>query len=120
MKWLIAVMVCALVPALAQAQDVTRSAPQQSTEPNYGTGRDAGTGPGGQEIRPGSPDGDAPSASAGELTRKSVERRVLGLPVNAVLLIAAVILGLLALGGLVLPNARRRRQARGGGTYGRP
>ena len=119
MRWVIAVMLCALVPALAQAQDVTRSTPQQSSEPNYGTGRDSDTGPGGQELRPGSPDGDAPSASAGELTRKSVERRVLGLPVNAALLIAALILGLLALAGLVLPSARRRRQARGGGTYGR-
>jgi hypothetical protein len=120
MKWLIAVMVCALVPALAQAQDVTRSTPQQSSEPNYGTGRDPGTGPGGQELRPGSPDGDAPSASAGQLTRGSIERRVLGLPVSTALMIAAVILALLAVAGLVLPAARHRRQARGGGTYGRP
>src|SRR5258705_6353680 len=65
MRWLMAVMLCALVPALAQAQDVTRSAPQQASEPNYGTGRDQGTGPAGQEIRPGSAEGDAPSASAG-------------------------------------------------------
>lgn len=120
MRSLIAVMLCVLVPALAQAQDAKRSAPQQSSEPNYGTGRNAGTGPGGQELRPGSPDGDAPSASAGRLANDPVERRILGLPVNAVLLISAVILGLLALAGVVLPSARRRRQARGGGTYGRP
>jgi hypothetical protein len=120
MRWLIAVMLCALVPALAQAQDATRSTPQQSSEPNYGTGPDRGTGPGGQEVRPGSAQGDMPSASAGRLTGAPVERRVLGLPVNAALLIAAVILGILALAGLVLPSARRRRQARGGGTYGRP
>ncbi len=61
-----------------------------------------------------------PSASAGRLARDPVERRVLGLPVTAALVIAAVILGLLAIAGLVLPGARRRRQARGGGTYDRP
>ena len=118
MRWLIAVMVCTLVPALAQAQDVKRSTPQQASEPNYGTGRDQGTGPAGQEVRPGSAEGDAPSASAGRLARDPVERRILGLPVTAVLVIAAAILGLFALAGLVLPNARRR-QARGRGTYGR-
>jgi len=118
MRWLIAVMVCALMAALAQAQEVTRSTPQQASEPNYGTGRDQGTGPAGQEIRPGSAEGDAPSASAGRLARDPVERRILGLPVTAVLVIAAAILGLFALAGLVLPNARRR-QARGRGTYGR-
>jgi hypothetical protein len=120
MRWLIAVMLCALVPAVAQAQDAKRPAPEQSSQPNYGTGRDRGTGPEGQEVRPGSPRGDMPSASAGRLTRDPVERRVLGLPVTAALVIAAVILGLLAIAGLVLPSARRRRQARGGGTYGRP
>ena len=51
--------------------------------------------------------------------RDPVERRILGLPVTAVLVIAVVILGLFALAGLILPRARRRRQARGGGTYGR-
>jgi hypothetical protein len=120
MRWWVAVALCALVPALAQAQESKRSAPQQASEPNYGTGTNAGTGPGGQELRPGSADGDMPSASAGRIARDPVERRLLGLPVTAALLIAAVILGLLALAGFVLPSARRRRQARGGGTYGRP
>jgi len=119
MRWLIAVMLCALVPALAQAQAAVRPTPQQASEPNFGTGRDQGTGPGGQEIRPGSAEGDAPSASAGQLARDPVERRILGLPVTAVLVIAAVILGLFTLAGLILPSARRRRQARSGGTYGR-
>jgi hypothetical protein len=118
MKWLIAVTLCALLPAVAQGQAVTRSTPQQGSEPNYGTAPDQGTGPGGQEIREGNADGDMPSASAGRLMADPVERRVLGLPVTAVLLIAAVILGLLALAGFVVPGARRRRQARGGGTYG--
>ena len=119
MRWLIAVMLCALAPALGQAQETTRATPQQGSEPNYGTGRNQGTGPGGQEIRPGSAEGDAPSASAWRLARDPVEQRILGLPVTAVLVIAAVILGLFTLAGRVLPNARRRRRARGGGAYGR-
>jgi hypothetical protein len=118
MRWLIAVVVLVLVPALAQGQE-KRPAPQQGSEPNYGTRPDAGTGPGGQEVRPGSPEGDAPSASAGRLAREPVQRRIFGLPVTAVLVIAAVILGLFALAGLVLPSARRRARARGNGTYGR-
>ncbi len=119
MKWLIAVMLCALVPGVIQAQDARRPAAEQASEPNYGTRPDRGTGPGAQEIRPGSPQGDMPSASAGRLATDPVERRVLGLPVNAVLVIAAVIVALVAVAGLALPSARRRRQARGGGTYGR-
>jgi len=119
MRWLVAVMLCALAPAIAQAQDAKRPAPERASEPNYGTRPDRATGPGGQEIRPGSPQGDMPSASAGRLERDPVERRVLGLPVNAALVIAAVIVALLAIAGLTLPSARRRRQARGGGTYGR-
>ena len=74
MRWLIAVTLLALVPALAGAQDTKRLAP---------------------------------------------ERRILGLPVTAVLVIAAVILGIVALAGLVLPRARPAARARGHGTYGR-
>src|SRR5438874_13529888 len=77
MRWLIVATLCALVPTLAQAQGVPRSAPQQSSEPNYGTAPDQSTGPAGQEIRPGSPAGDAPSASAGRLATDPVERRIL-------------------------------------------
>ena len=119
MRWLIAFTLLALVPALADAQDAKRPAPERSSEPNYGTGRDSGTGPGGQEIRPGSSEGDAPSASAGRIAKEPVERRILGLPVTAVLVIAAVILGIVALTGLVLPRARRGTRTRGNGTYGR-
>jgi hypothetical protein len=119
MKWLIAVALMVLVPALADAQETKRPAPERSSEPNYGTRPDSSTGPGGQEIRPGSPDGDAPSASAGRIAKEPVERRILGLPVKAVLVIAALILGIVALAGLVVPNSRRRARARGNGTYGR-
>src|SRR5436190_13582284 len=108
MRWLVTVMLVALIPALSAAQEATRSAPQQGTEPNYGTARDVDTGPGGQEIREGSPDGDSPSASAGRIARQPVERRILGLPVDALLVISAVVLGLVALAGLVVPRTRRR------------
>jgi hypothetical protein len=118
MRWLIAVALLAVVPALAHAQDARRPAPEQSSEPNYGTAPAPGTGPGGQEVRPGSRDGDAPSASAGQVARDPLQRRILGLPVTAALVIAAVILGIVALAGLVVPRARRRARARGNGTYG--
>jgi hypothetical protein len=117
MRWLIAVALLAVLPALAHGQDARRPAPERSSEPNYGTAPGPGTGPGGQEIRPGSPGGDAPSASAG-VARNPVQRRILGLPVTAALVIAAVILGIVALAGLVVPRARRRARARGNGTYG--
>jgi len=77
-----------------------------------------GAQPNSNEVRPGSRDGDAPSAAAGEIVGKP-GRRVLGLPVNAVLVIAAVLMVLLVVGGVVIPSAGRRQRARGGGTYGR-
>lgn len=70
------------------------------------------------EVRPGSPEGDQPSAAAGELRRKDKARRIFGLPVMAAVLIGVVIVGMLALAGAMLPGARRREKARGGGTYG--
>lgn len=118
MRRLIAVTLLALVPVFAHAQDEKRPAPQQGTAPNYGTREGAGTGPGGQEIRPGNRDGDAPSASAGEITRTPVQRRIFGMPLPAVLMISAMLVGLLALAAFVLPNTRRRSRARGTGTFG--
>jgi hypothetical protein len=112
-----AVTLLALVPTFAQAQEEKRPAPHQGSAPNYGTGQDAGTGPSGQEVRPGSPDGDSPSASAGRTVRQSSERRIFGMPLPAVLVITAVILGLLALAGFIVPSARRRLRARGNGSY---
>jgi hypothetical protein len=89
-------------------------------------GRDAGgqdpvqhgAQPNPHEVRPGSPDGDSPSATAGELVRREEARRVLGLPVNAVLVIAGVLLALLGLAGVLIPYTRRETRARGNGTYG--
>ena len=71
-----------------------KSAVQHGAQPNPG------------EVRAPSRDGDSPSASAGDLLPRP-ERRIFGLPTNAALVIAAV-------GGLMIPRARRRRfQMRG-------
>jgi hypothetical protein len=77
-----------------------------------------GTQPNAGEVRPGNRDGDQPSASAGELKPRTAQR-IFGLPVTAALIIAAAIIAIVALAGLVVPQ-RRRRVARGNGTYGRP
>lgn len=71
------------------------------------------------EVRPGNRDGDAPSASAGNVVARS-ETRIFGLPVTAAMLLGAVLLTLLVVAGVAIPAARRRDRARGGGTYGRP
>ena len=76
-----------------------------------------GSQPNAGEVRPPSPDGDSPSASAGTL-REQQARRIFGLPVMSALIIGAFIVVLLALAGFVVPSARRRA-ARGNGTYGR-
>ena len=76
-----------------------------------------GAQPNPAEVRPGSRDGDAPSAAAGDLVTKP-GRRVFGLPVTTVLVIAGLLLGLVAVAGVAIPAASRRRRARGGGTYG--
>lgn len=76
-----------------------------------------GAQPNPDEVRPGSRDGDAPSAASGEIVRKP-SHRVLGLPVSTALVIAGVLVVLIILAGLVIPGAGRRQRARGGGTYG--
>jgi hypothetical protein len=76
-----------------------------------------GEQPNAAEVRPGNRDGDAPSAAAGELLPRP-GRRVLGLPVDAALIIAGVLVVLALFAGIVIPGARRRDRARGGGTYG--
>ena len=78
-----------------------------------------GAQPNPEEVRPGSRDGDAPSAAAGDLVAKPA-RRILGLPITTVLVVGAVLLALVVAAGVLIPEASRRRRARGGGTYGRP
>jgi hypothetical protein len=76
-----------------------------------------GAQPNPEEVRPGSPEGDRPSATAGEHVRPEEARRVLGLPVNAVLILAGVLLALLVVAGVLLPRTRHGGRARGNGTY---
>ena len=71
-------------------------------------------------VRPGSRDGDQPSAAAGDLVRQDRDRRVFGLPVSTALVIGGALVALLVLAGTIIPRARRRREAQGGGTYGPP
>ena len=91
---------------------VTAPAKDDKTPVEHGSRPDPGA------VRPGSPDGDQPSAAAGDLVRSSRDRRVFGLPVNAALVIGGVLVLLFVIAGTVVPRARRRRQAQGGGTYG--
>jgi hypothetical protein len=114
MTTLLFVVLLVLAPALAEAQATggsegkkeDGSAVQHGSQPNPG------------EVRPGSREGDTPSASAGTVVRDPVERRILGLPVAAAMTIAGVLIVLAIIGGVVIPRSRRRQQARGGGTYG--
>jgi len=121
---LAAVVVTAPAAAIAQP-----SRPAAGVNQEQGSPGSAGPGPGvvqrgGQpnpaEVRPGSPDGDQPSAAAGRLVRDPGARRVLGLPVNTALVIGGILMALLVLAWIVIPAARRENRARGGGTYGGP
>jgi hypothetical protein len=76
-----------------------------------------GAQPNAGEVRPGTRDGDYPSASSGELRTREAQR-IFGLPVTTALVIAAAIIAIVAIAGFVVPESRRRR-ARGNGTYGR-
>ena len=98
-------------PAVAQivppAAKGDREPVQHGAQPNPG------------EVRPGTAEGDHPSAAAGDLVTRR-ERRILGLPVTTTLVLGGLVLALLVVAGVVIPGANRRRRARGGGTYGRP
>jgi hypothetical protein len=72
-------------------------AAQRGSEPNAG------------EVRPGNREGNAPSASAGTLLRGPVERRILGLPVTAAIVIVGVIVAL-ALAVFAIQRGRRAGQ----------
>jgi hypothetical protein len=52
---------------------------------------------------------------AGEVVGNARDRRILGLPVNAALVIGGALVMLFVLAGVI--PARRRRRARGNGTY---
>lgn len=110
-----------VVLALAAVLIAQPLAAQVGSPPARGD-RDAvqhGAQPNPAEVRPGSRDGDAPSAAAGDLVAKPA-RRILGLPLTTALLVGGVLLALLVVAGLVGPEAHRRRRAHGRGTDGRP
>jgi hypothetical protein len=124
---LAALLMAVVMAAPVAAAGSSRPAAGRSEE--HGAPGSAGPGPGvvqrGQqpnpaEVRPGSPDGDTPSAAAGQLVHDPEVRRVLGLPVNAALIIGGILMALLVLAWFVIPAARREHRARGGGTYGGP
>jgi hypothetical protein len=97
------------------AQTSAPSAPGSAGAPDAGGAPQHGAQPNPQEVRPGTRDGDAPSASTGTLARGNVERRILGLPVGAAIVIGGALVALAVAAGLVVPRVRRREKARGGG-----
>lgn len=111
------------VPAQAADSRPAAGVNEQTGAPGSAGPKDGVAQHGGQpnpaEVRPSSEDGDQPSASAGELRPREVQR-VFGLPVTTALVIAAVIVVLVAIAGFIVPETRRRARARGNGTYGRP
>src|SRR5688500_13263582 len=112
--WIVLAML-AVGPAFAQSPDRAPAAGanrEQGAPGSAGSGSDRsavqhGAQPNAGEVRPGSRDGDSPSASAGTL-REEHARRIFGLPVTAALLIGAVIVAMLVLAGIVIPRARAR------------
>lgn len=124
--WIVLAML-AVGPAFAQSPDRAPAAGanrEQGAPGSAGSGSDRsavqhGAQPNAGEVRPGSRDGDSPSASAGTVVKRPIDRRIFGLPVNAVMVIGAAIVAIVLVAGLVVPP-RRRARARGNGTYGQP
>ena len=102
-------MVLAAAPAFAQVVPPPAKSDRRPVE--HGAQPNAG------EVRPPNAEGDAPSAAAGDLVTRQ-ERRILGLPVTTALVLAGLVVALLIVAGVIIPNANRRRRARGGGAYG--
>ena len=126
MNWLalvLALLFTAAAPVDAQDRPAAGVNREQGAPGSAGPKSDGvvqrGQQPNAAEVRPGNRDGDAPSASAGNVVPRA-ETRVFGLPVTAVMLLGAVVLTLLIVAGIAIPAARRRDRAQGGGTYGRP
>lgn len=123
LRMLSAVLIALAVAAPAVAQDRPAAGMnREQNAPGAAGPKDSGvvqrgTQPNPAEVRPGNRDGDAPSAASGELVPRE-GRRILGLPVDAALIIAGVLIVLALIAGLVIPGARRRDRAHGGGTWG--
>ena len=126
MNWLalvLALVLAVAVPVGAEDRPAAGLNREQGAPGSAGPKSDGvvqrGQQPNAAEVRPGNRDGDAPSASAGEMVRRPAQR-IFGLPVTAALLIGAVLIALVVVAGVIVPSARRRERPRGGGTYGRP
>jgi hypothetical protein len=121
MKTLTMLALMLLVPSLALAQAAGEN--RQTGAPGSAGPKDdssvvqRSSQPDPGDVRPGSRDGDSPSAVAGELLPKP-GHRILGLPVTAALLLGGVLVLLFVIAGIVIPETRRRARARGNGTYG--
>ena len=118
----LALLVGLTVPVTAQERPAAgmnreQNAPGSAGPKDSGVVQRSGQ-PNPAEVRPGNRDGDAPSAAAGDLLSRE-PRRILGLPVTTALVIGGALIVLLVVAGIVIPGARRRDQARGGGTSGR-
>jgi len=118
---IVAIAIAAATPAVGQDRPAAGMNREQNAPASAGPKDSGVVQRGGQpnpaEVRPGNRDGDAPSAAAGDLVTRPA-RRILGLPVDAALIIAGVLVVLALVAGVVIPGARRRDRARGGGTYG--
>lgn len=126
MNWLalaLALVFAAAAPVEAQDRPAAGINREQGAPGSAGPKTDGvvqrGQQPNPAEVRPGSRDGDAPSASAGTVVPRP-ETRIFGLPLTAAMLLGAVLITLLIVAGIAIPAARRRDRAQGGGTYGRP
>jgi hypothetical protein len=126
MNWLalaLATVLAIAVPAEAQDRPAAGMNREQRAPGSAGPKEDGvvqrGQQPNAAEVRPGNRDGDAPSASAGNVVARP-EQRLFGLPVTAALLIGALIIALFVVAGVIIPGTRRREKPQGGGTYGRP
>ena len=119
----LALIVAVAVPVGAQDRPAAGVNREQGAPGSAGPKSDGvvqrGQQPNAAEVRPGNRDGDAPSASAGEMLRRPAQR-IFGLPVTAALIIGGVLIALVVVAGVIIPSARRRERAQGGGTYGRP
>jgi hypothetical protein len=126
MNWLAFVLAAILVTAIpvdAQDRPAAGMNREQGAPGSAGPKGDGvvqrGQQPNAAEVRPGNRDGDAPSASAGAVVPRA-DHRLFGLPMTAVMLIGAFVVVLFVVAGVIIPSARRRERAQGGGTYGRP
>jgi hypothetical protein len=119
----VAIVLAVATPAAAQDRPAAGMNREQGAPGAAGPKDDGiaqrGQQPNAAEVRPGNRDGDAPSAAAGDIVRRE-PRRILGLPVNAAILIAGALVLLVVIAGLIIPGARRKDRARGGGSYGGP